>query len=139
VIYHFVAQYFGLGQEKQTPLELPSPPTQIDPHDDFGQILVDCHRTLSVDQQRIVKELLPLVLRIGSCSKPPKDWRPFWRATRFSPSDLPFRSVVRLWYSIASNYALQQPDGSWQFSSPGYTNLSAVRGMCWLYEEVFAQ
>lgn len=137
MIYHFVAQYFGGYKKEKVAKELPAPPQRIDTTDAFGQYIQACHGNMSKEQQAVVREILPLLMRIGSCSKPPKDWRSFWRVTRFSASHTHLRSVVRIWYSIAGHYALHMPDGSWQFASPGYTNLSAVRGMCWLYEEVF--
>lgn len=137
MIYHFVVQYFGLGKEERPPLALPAPPTQIEVDDEFGQAIAAAHRSLTAKQQRIVRELLPRVLRLGSCNKAPKDWRPFWRALNCSEEDRDFRFVVRLWYSIAGAYALRDEEGSWHFVSPSYTNLSAIRGMCWLSEEVY--
>lgn len=137
MIYQFVVQYFG-GYKKEKPLKkLPEIPQRIDTTDAFGQYIQACHRNMTREQQAVVKEILPLIMRIGSCSKPPSDWRSFWRATRFSPTHTQLRTVVRIWHSIAGHYALYHPETGWQFASPGYTNLSAVRGMCWLYEEVF--
>lgn len=138
MIYHFVAQYFGLDTPTPQAKELPPPPTRIAMGDGFGEAIAKCHRSMNQAQRQMIKEVLPLVLRIGSCSKPPKDWRPFWRSTRFSPTDANLRALVRLWFSVASLYAMPQENGQWQFSSPSHANLPAIRGMCWLYDAVGA-
>jgi len=142
-MFQFIINLLYAPEEPES-ADLPPPrvPKVLAGGDKLSRRLDSYHASLDAKEKAMLDEILPELLRIGSNSRPPRDWQPFLRLTHRHRHERPLQHLSAEWWNIlmsvltaalAESPVYHKPARKRSGGGIDVRSLPVARGIIWLH------